>query len=346
MHWNAGQRLPIHQQTDLTRRSARSVKQVFARHDNTFLKDGLKMHAVPKHLPPAKAASTVRGRSAQEDPWWVRWGLITISVLALLILVILPISNVFYHAFSSGIGTYVKNLTDRETMHAIKLTMFVAPIAVLANVVFGVAAAWAITRFRFPGRTLLTTIIDLPFAISPVVVGLMFVMLFGNQGVFGTWLQQNGFKILFAWPGIVLATTFVTLPFVARELIPVMEAIGSDEEIAAISLGANGWQMFWRVSLPNMKWGLLYGIILCNARAMGEFGAVYVVSGRIINKTETLPIRVNTLFEGGSAETYTASFAAASLLTMLALVTLFIKIALERKTQLDLREAAQIQQIE
>ena len=171
-------------------------------------------------------------------------------------------------------------------------------------------------------------------------------MLFGNQGVFGSWLQANGFKVLFAWPGIVLATTFVTLPFVARELIPVMEAIGSDEEIAAISLGANGWQMFWRVSLPNMKWGLLYGIILCNARAMGEFGAVYVVSGRIINKTETLPIRVNTLFEGGSAETYSSSFAAASLLTMLALITLFIKIALERKTQLDLREAAEIQQIE
>ncbi|HEY0983975.1 sulfate ABC transporter permease subunit CysW [Schlesneria sp.] len=304
------------------------------------------MHAVPKHLPSTNANSTLRSRSAQEDPWWVRWGLISLSVLVLFVLVILPISNVFYHAFSSGIGTYFKNLTDRETMHAIKLTLFVVPIAVLANVIFGVAAAWVITRFRFPGRTLLTTIIDLPFAISPVVVGLMFVMLFANHGVFGGWLQANGLKILFNWPGIALATTFVTLPFVARELIPVMEAIGPDEEVAAISLGANGWQMFWRVSLPNMKWGLLYGIILCNARAMGEYGAVYVVSGRIINKTETLPIRVNTLFEGGSSETYAASFAAASLLTLLALVTLFIKIALERKTQTDLREAAKIHQIE
>ena len=323
----------------------RSAKWTCFPKDITFPKT-ITMHAVPKHLPPTKATSTFRGRSAQEDPWWVRWSLIALSVLVLLILVILPISNVFYHALSHGLGTYFKNLSDPETVHAIKLTMFVAPVSVIANVVFGVAAAWAITRFRFPGRTLLTTIIDLPFAISPVVVGLMFVMLFGNQGVFGSWLQANGFKVLFAWPGIVLATTFVTLPFVARELIPVMEAIGSDEEIAAISLGANGWQMFWRVSLPNMKWGLLYGIILCNARAMGEFGAVYVVSGRIINKTETLPIRVNTLFEGGSAETYSSSFAAASLLTMLALITLFIKIALERKTQLDLREAAEIQQIE
>jgi sulfate transport system permease protein len=255
--------------------------------------------------------------------------------------------NVFYIALSNGLLAYWKNLTqDPDTIHAIKMTLFIAPISVLANVLFGIAAAWAITRFRFPGRTILTTVIDLPFAISPVVAGLMFVLLFGAKGYFGPWLQQNHLTVLNAWPALVLVTTFVTLPFVARELIPVMEAIGSDEEMAAISLGANGWQMFWRITVPNIKWGLLYGVILCNARAMGEFGAVYVVSGRIIGKTETMPIRVNTLFEGGTNATYTSSFAVATLLTMLALITLFIKIALERKTQADLREAAKIQQTE
>ena len=305
------------------------------------------MHSIPKHLPSATVVSTPRGRSAQEDPWWVRWTLITLSVLVLCVLVILPVANVFFHAFSNGFVAYWKNLTgDRETLHAIQMTLFVAPVAVCANVIFGIAAAWAITRFRFPGRTILTTMIDLPFAISPVVAGLMFVLLFGAKGYFGPWLQQHNLQILNAWPAIVLVTTFVTLPFVARELIPVMEAIGSEEEIAAISLGANGWQMFWRVTIPNIKWGLLYGVILCNARAMGEFGAVYVVCGRIIGKTETMPIRVNTLFEGGTSATYSSSFAVASLLTMLALVTLFIKIALEHKTQSDLKDAVKIQQTE
>lgn len=261
------------------------------------------------------------------------------------ILVILPMVNVFYIAFSKGLLAYWKSLSaDPDTVHAIKLTLFVAPISVAANVVFGIAAAWAITRFRFPGRTLLTTIIDLPFAISPVVAGLMFVLLFGDRGYFGPWLKAHHIQILHAWPAIVLVTTFVTLPFVARELIPVMEAIGADEEIAAISLGANSWQMFWRITVPNIKWGLLYGVILCNARAMGEFGAVYVVSGRIAGKTETMPIRVNFLFEGFT--TYSSSFALASLLTMLALVTLFIKIALEHKTQEELREAAKVQKTE
>ncbi len=305
------------------------------------------MHSIPKNLPTATVVSTSRGRSAQEDPWWVRWTLISLSVLVLSVLVILPVANVFYHAFSNGVVAYWNNLTgDRETLHAIQLTLFVVPIAVVANVIFGVAAAWAITRFRFHGRTILTTMIDLPFAISPVVAGLMFVLLFGAKGYFGPWLQQHNIQILNAWPAIALVTTFVTLPFVARELIPVMEAIGSEEEIAAISLGANGWQMFWRVTIPNIKWGLLYGVILCNARAMGEFGAVYVVCGRVIGKTETMPIRVNTLFEGGTSETYSSSFAVASLLTMLALVTLFIKIALEHKTQADLKEAAKTQQTE
>jgi sulfate/thiosulfate transport system permease protein len=304
------------------------------------------MHAVPKHLPPPTPTSNGSTcRNAQQDPWWVRWILINLAVLSLAILVILPLVNVFYTAFSQGLVAYWQSLTaDPDTVHAIKLTLFVAPISVTANVIFGIAAAWAITRFRFPGRTLLTTVIDLPFAISPVVAGLMFVLIFGDRGYLGPWLKAYHIQILHAWPAIVLVTTFVTLPFVARELIPVMEAIGSDEEIAAISLGANSWQMFWRITVPNIKWGLLYGVILCNARAMGEFGAVYVVSGRIAGKTETMPIRVNFLFEGFT--TYSSSFALASLLTMLALVTLFIKIALEHKTQDDLREAVQAQQVE
>lgn len=303
---------------------------------------GKSVEAVPKHLPPVVAVSRSPGRSAQEDPWWVRFLLISLAVGVLLMLVIVPIVYVFYAAFSEGVIAYWKSLTaDRDTVHAIQMTLFVAPISVAANVVFGVAAAWAITRFRFPGRTLLTTMIDLPFAISPVVAGLMFVLLFGQRGYFGPWLKAHNIQILHAWPALILVTTFVTLPFVARELIPVMEAIGSDEEIAAISLGANSWQMFWRVTVPNIKWGLLYGVILCNARAMGEFGAVYVVSGRIIGKTETMPIRVSFLFEGVS--TYSSSFAVASLLTMLALITLFVKIALERRSQEDLREAAKVQ---
>lgn len=303
------------------------------------------MHAISKQLPPVVTVARATGKAAQEDPWWIRWSLISFAVASIIVLVVIPITNVFYIAFSNGLEAYWKSLSaDPDTLHAIKLTLFVAPISVAANVVFGVAAAWAITRFRFPGRTILTTIIDLPFAISPVVAGLMFVLLFSDRGFFGPTLKAWHIQILHAWPAIVLVTTFVTLPFVARELIPVMEAIGADEEIAAISLGANGWQMFWRVTVPNIKWGLLYGVILCNARAMGEFGAVYVVSGRIAGKTETMPIRVNFLFEGFS--TYSSSFALASLLTMLALVTLFIKIALEHKTREDMKAAARVQQVE
>jgi sulfate transport system permease protein len=206
-------------------------------------------------------------------------------------------------------------------------------------VFFGLAAAWTITRFRFPGRSLVTSLIDLPFAVSPVVAGLMLVLIFGLQGYLGPWLRDHDIKIIFAIPGLILATIFVTLPFVARELIPVMEAIGSEEETAAVSLGASGWQLFWRVTVPNIKWGLLYGVILCNARAMGEFGAVYVVSGHITGQTDTMPLRVEKLFQEYNNS---ASFAVASVLTSLALVTLIAKIALERKTRRDLAEASSV----
>jgi sulfate transport system permease protein len=278
---------------------------------------------------------------ARQDHWLVRWTLILAAVGVLTLLVIIPVVNVFYQALAGGLEQYWKNLTgDPDTWHAIKLTLTVVPIAVVANLIFGISAAWAIARFKFPGRTLLVTLIDLPFSISPVVAGLMLVLIFGLQGFLGPWLREQHIKIIFATPGLILATIFVTLPFVARELIPVMEAIGSEEEVAAVSLGANGWQMFWRVTLPNIKWGALYGIILCNARAMGEFGAVYVVSGHIAGRTDTMPLRVEKLFQEYNNP---GSFAVASLLTLLALVTLTVKVALERKTRLDLLEATKVE---
>jgi sulfate transport system permease protein len=244
------------------------------------------------------------------------------------ILVVVPVVNVFANALANGVGVYWDNLAaDPDTRHAILLTLTVAPVAVAANVVFGVAAAWAIARFRFPGRALLTALIDLPFAVSPVVVGLALVLVFGLQGYLGPWLRAHDIHIIFALPGLILATAFVTVPFVARELIPVLEAVGPEEELAAVSLGARGWQVFWRVTLPNIRWGLLYGVILCNARAMGEFGAVYVVSGHIAGRTDTIPLRVEKLFQEYNTP---GSFALASLLTLLALVTLVVKVALER----------------
>jgi sulfate transport system permease protein len=256
------------------------------------------------------------------------------------VLIVIPIVHVFWQAFRDGYQAYFHNLFgDADTRHAVMLTMIVAPVAVACNVVFGVAAAWAIARFRFPGRTLLTALIDLPFSVSPVVAGLMLLLIFGLQGYLGVWLREYNIKIVFALPGLILATTFVTLPFVARELLPVMEAIGDEEEIAAVSLGANAWQMFWHVTLPNIKWGLLYGVILCNARAMGEFGAVFVVSGHIAGRTDTMPLRVEKLFQEYNNP---GSFAVASVLTLLALVTLAIKVSLERKTRRDLAEAAQL----
>jgi sulfate transport system permease protein len=276
--------------------------------------------------------------AAHEDPPAVRVALIALTVLVMGVLIVVPLVNVFYQALAGGLATYWQNLAgDPDTRHSIYLTLIVAPLAVLANVVFGVAAAWAIARFTFPGRTLLTSFIDLPFAVSPVVVGLFLVLIFGLQGFLGPWLRAHDIKIIFALPGLIIATAFVTFPVVARELIPVMEAIGADEEIAAVSLGARGWQVFRRVTLPNIKWGLLYGVILCNARAMGEFGAVAVVSGRISGQTDTMPLRVEKLFQEYNMP---GAFAVASVLASLAVVTLLVKTALEWKTRADLAAAA------
>jgi sulfate/thiosulfate transport system permease protein len=272
-----------------------------------------------------------------KDPAWVRWSLTSLALVILTILVIVPVISVFYQALSRGLGVYFENLfADPDTRHAILLTLTVAPCAVILNLIFGVAAAWAIARFHFPGRTLLITLIDIPFSISPVVAGLMFVLLFGLSGFFGPWLRAHGLQILFSTPGLILATTFVTLPFVARELIPVMEAIGPDEELAALSLGAGGWQIFWRITLPNIRWGLLYGVILCNARAMGEFGAVYVVSGHIAGQTNTMPLQIEQLFQGFNSP---GAFAVASVLTLLAVVTLLLKVFVEQKARHAVRQA-------
>jgi sulfate transport system permease protein len=269
--------------------------------------------------------------ASRQDHWLVRWSLILAAVSVVTLLVIVPLVYVFYQALAKGPHIYLENLVgNADTRHAVLLTLIVAPLAVAANLVFGVAAAWAIARFRFPGRTLLTTLIDLPFAVSPVVAGLVFVLLFGLQGYLGPWLREHGFKIIFATPGLILATAFVTFPFVARELIPVLEAVGPEEELAALSLGATGWQMFRRITLPNIKWGVLYGVILCNARAMGEFGAVYVVSGHVAGQTDTMPLRVEKLFQECNTP---GSFAVASVLTFLALLTLLLKVAVEHKTR-------------
>jgi sulfate transport system permease protein len=289
----------------------------------------------------ALTAPSSRARGAREDHPLVRWTLTLAAVAVIGVLVIVPVVHVFAQALAKGVRVYWENLAaDANTRQAILLTLTVAPIAVAANLLFGVAAAWAIARFRFRGRTLLITLIDLPFAVSPVVAGLVFVLLFGMQGYFGPWLRDHGVRIIFATPGLILATAFVTFPFVARELIPVMEAIGPEEELAALSLGASGWQIFWRVTLPNVKWGILYGVILCNARAMGEFGAVYVVSGHIAGQTDTLPLRVEKLFQEYNTP---GSFAVASVLTLLALVTLVLKVALERK---DRRGATRAERID
>lgn len=257
-----------------------------------------------------------RAPSATTEPAWVRWLLIATALAFLGLFLLLPLVTVFHEALRKGIDVYWQALRDEDALAAVKLTLIAAAIAVPANLVFGVAAAWAIARFEFRGKSVLLTLIDLPFAVSPVISGLIYVLLFGAQGWFGPWLQAHDIKILFAVPGIVLATIFVTFPFVARELIPLMQAQGNEEEEAAIVLGASAWQTLWRVTLPNVKWGLLYGVILCNARAMGEFGAVSVVSGHIRGQTNTLPLHVEILY---NEYNFAAAFAVASLLAVLAL---------------------------
>ncbi len=256
--------------------------------------------------------------------------LITVALSYLLLFLGIPLFAVFYEALGKGWALYWAALQDPDAWSAIELTLIAAAIAVPANLVFGVAAAWAIAKFEFRGKSVLITLIDLPFAVSPVVSGLIYVLLFGAQGWFGPWLQEHDIKLIFAVPGIVLVTIFVTFPFIARELIPLMQAQGKDEEEAAVSLGASGWQTFWRVTVPNIKWGLLYGVILCNARAMGEFGAVSVVSGHIRGMTNTIPLHVEILY---NEYNFVAAFSVASLLALLALVTLFAKSIVEFKVK-------------
>jgi sulfate transport system permease protein len=282
---------------------------------------------------PLREFAKARERSRSE-PAIVRYIIITLALTFLTIFVVLPLVVVFASAFSRGISAYLAALADEEAIAAIKLTLIVAAISVTLNLVFGVSAAWAISKFEFRGKTMLNTLIDLPFSVSPVISGLVFVLLFGAQGLLGPWLQSKDIHIIFAVPGIVLATTFVTFPFVAREMIPLMQEQGTSEEEAALSLGASGLKTFWRVTLPNVKWGLLYGVLLCNARAMGEFGAVSVVSGHIRGETNTMPLLVEILY---NEYQFVAAFAIASLLAMLALVTLVIKIILERRLERPLK---------
>jgi sulfate transport system permease protein len=279
-------------------------------------------------LSPQTTEALKKSQRGTEESSFIKWTLITIALAFCVVFLLLPLFNVFVQAFSKGWSFYWNALTHPDSWAAIRLTLLVAGITVPLNVLFGLAAAWAIAKFRFRGKSILITLIDLPFSVSPVVAGLMFVILFGLQGFFGEKLDQYNIKIIFAVPGIVLATLFITFPFVARELIPVMQANGTEQEQAALTLGANGWQTFWHVTLPSVKWGLLYGIVLCNARAMGEFGAVSVVSGGITGQTETMPLRVEKLYQEYNAQ---AAFAVASLLALLALFTLAIKTFFEWK---------------
>lgn len=258
----------------------------------------------------------------------IRWLLIAVTFLFLGFMLILPLISVFAEAFRKGAEVYMASLVEADAAASIRLTLLVAAIAVPLNLLFGIAAAWAITKFSFKGKNLLITLIDLPFAVSPVISGLIYVLLFGAKGWFGPWLQAHDLKIIFALPGIVLATVFVTFPFVARELIPLMQTQGTQEEEAAVTLGAKGWRIFWKITLPNIKWGLLYGVILCNARAMGEFGAVSVVSGHIRGSTNTMPLHIQILY---NEYNFAGSFAIASLLVLLAVVTLVVKSVVEWK---------------
>jgi sulfate transport system permease protein len=275
------------------------------------------------------AGSVAAGESpATREPKIVRWTLIGFSVAFLTLFLVLPLLVVLSHAFSEGFELWLLALRDPEALAAVRLTLLTAAIVVPVNTAFGLCAAWALGKFEFRGRNLLVTLIDLPFSVSPVVAGLLFVLLFGRTGWLGPWLQARDIQVIFAVPGIVLATLFVTLPFVARELLPLVEMHGTEEEESARLMGASGWTIFWRVTLPNLRWGLLYGVILCNARAMGEFGAVSVVSGHVRGLTNTLPLQVEALYDEYQL---TAAFALASLLAGLAMVTLVAKVFLERR---------------
>src|SRR2546422_2494631 len=283
-----------------------------------------------------RSAGLKKSQRGTEESRVMKWTLIVCALAFCFIFLLLPLVNVFVQALAKGWSFYLQSLLHPDSWAAIRLTLMVAGISVPLNVLFGLAAAWAIAKFKFRGKSARITLIDLPFSVSPVVAGLMFVLLFGLQGFFGKWLDAHDLKIIFAVPGIVLATVFITFPFVARELIPVMQATGTEQEQAALTLGANGWQTFWHVTLPSVKWGLLYGIILCNARAMGEFGAVSVVSGHITGQTDTMPLRVEKLYNEYNAP---AAFAVASLLALLALLTLGIKTFLEWKQAREHRRA-------
>jgi len=277
-----------------------------------------------------------RKRVTTTEAPWVRWTLTGVALAFIALFLVLPLAAVAAEALRKGWGAYLEALKEPDAWSAIRLTLITAAIAVPLNLVFGVAAAWCIAKFDFRGKAFLTTLVDLPFSVSPVVAGLIYVLVFGAQGWFGPWLAAHDIKIVFAVPGIVLATIFVTFPFIARELIPLMQAQGTEEEQAAIVLGATGWQTFWRVTLPNIKWGLIYGVILCNARAMGEFGAVSVVSGHIRGQTNTMPLHVEILYNEYQS---VAAFAVASLLALLAVVTLVIKSAAEWKQERDMKAA-------
>jgi sulfate transport system permease protein len=279
---------------------------------------------------------TGRLQHATDEPRIVKALLIGVSLAFLTLVLFVPLVAIFAEALRKGISVYLASFTDAHAISAIKMTLLISLVCVPTNLVFGLAAAWAITKFRFPGKSLLITLIDLPFAVSPVIAGLIFVLLFGMRGWLGPWLSEHDIQIIFAVPGVVLATLFVTFPFVARELIPLMQEQGSDEEQAAVSLGASGWQTFRRVTLPNVKWALLYGVILCNARAMGEFGAVNVVSGKIRGKTSTLPLHVEILY---NEYLFAAAFAVASLLALLAIATLVAKSMVEWRVRREYEQA-------
>jgi len=285
----------------------------------------------------SNAKSLGRAKAGTTEPTWVKWTLIGIALAFIFLFLVLPLAAVFTEAFRKGSDAFLEALKEPDAWSAIRLTLLVAAVAVPLNLVFGICAAWAIAKYEFRGKAFLTTLVDLPFSVSPVVAGLIYVLMFGAQGWFGPWLMAHDIKIVFAVPGIILATIFVTFPFIARELIPLMQAQGTEEEQAAMVLGATGWQTFWHVTLPNIKWGLIYGVILCNARAMGEFGAVSVVSGHIRGQTNTMPLHVEILYNEYQS---VAAFAVASLLALLALVTLVIKQWVEWRFERDQRAAA------